>query len=201
MRDFSVTIFGVGKVGSTIAFSCILKDVCESIDIIDTDLVSLVSQHSDLLQAKETHNRRTKIAMPIEPRESDVYVICAGERRGTNKCSREVLYKENFTVVKPILEQIKKVRKENSLVLMVTNPSTELSKLALDYVPLVFPCGNLIDNARLRLCRVQGPHEKPDIEQKCLDVVNGKGYTNFAIATEVLVRINQWRSGLNCLYL
>ena len=201
MRDFSVTIFGVGKVGSTIAFSCILRDACDSIDLIDTDLKGLVSQHSDLLQAKETHRRRIRVALPIEPRESDVYVICAGNRRGTNKGTRNVLYKENFTDVKAILERIKKVRKENSLVLMVTNPSTELSKLALDYVPLVIPCGNMIDNARLRLCRVQGPHEKPDIEQKCLEVVNGKGYTNFAIATEVLLRIKQWRSGLDCLYL
>ncbi len=201
MRDFSVTIFGVGKVGSTIAFSCIIKELCDSIDLIDTDYERLASEHSDLVQAKETYKKRISVALPIEPRESDVYVICAGNRRGNDKGSREVLYIKNRETVIRILEKIKKVRKENSLVLMVTNPSTQLSKDALDYVPLVIPCGNLIDNARLRLCKVQGSHEKPDIEQKCLDVVNGKGYTNYAITTEVLLRIIQWQRGLDCLYL
>ena len=112
MRDFSVTIFGVGKVGSTIAYSCILRDLCDNLDLIDTDSGRLISEHSDLIQAKETHKRRIKLAMPIEPRESDVYVICAGNRRGDKPGLRHTLYQENKKIVIPILEQIKKVRKD-----------------------------------------------------------------------------------------
>jgi malate/lactate dehydrogenase len=136
---------------------------------------------ADLKQAAEVMRKRIAIEEAEEPRESDLYVICAGKSSN----DRESLFEANKEVVEPYLRQISRVRKEGSILFMVTNPSTALSKVALDYMPYVFPIGNMLDNARLRLCHISSPHEKPEVQKKYLEVKEGKGYTNWAVASEV----------------
>lgn len=196
-----VTIYGVGHVGSAVAFGCIREAIAPAdvnqLDLIDTDVKKLYSEYSDLVQAAEVFRRKIEICLPVKPRPSDIYVISVGGGLPRHKnYDRTLLYQENIDVVMPIIKEIKEVRHENSLVLMVTNPSTMLTETAIREVPLIFPIGNMLDNARLRLTKVEGSHEKPNIQKKFAEVKDGKGYTNWACACEVLMRISQWGRAL-----
>lgn len=177
-----ITIIGIGNVGSAIAFGLVLTENDFEMDLIDTDKKKLNGEIADLEQAIEVLHRSIKIEPREEPRESDYYIICAG------KCGndREALYNGNRKTILPYLEAIARVRNENSWILMITNPSGRLSQLALEYVPLVIPIGNRLDNARLRLCRANSRHEKPDIQARYREVADNKGWTAFGVASEVI---------------
>jgi malate/lactate dehydrogenase len=194
MRSFGVTIIGAaGNVGTAISFGLLWGEMLVSnLDLIDIDDKKLQGEISDLRQAIEIKGLpRMKIESIIDPRESDFYVICAGK----SSDNRESLYETNLPIINHYMAKIAEVRKEDSIVLMVTNPSTRLTKVALDYVPYVIPIGNMLDNARLRLCKVNGSHEKPDIQKKYLETKNGKGYSNWAVSTEVISVIHDFIYG------
>jgi malate/lactate dehydrogenase len=159
--------------------------------MIDIDKAKLRGEIADLKQAAEVMRKRITIEEAEEPRESDLYVICAGKSSN----DRESLLEVNREIVEPYLRQISKIRKESSILFMVTNPSTALSKIALDYMPYVFPIGNMLDNARLRLCQISSPHEKPEVQKRYIEVKEGKGYTNWAVASEVAELIQKIRHG------
>lgn len=190
-----VCIIGAaGHVGSAIAYACVLHPRLSdelTLYLLDIDEKKLKSEAADLQQAMEVLHSNAKIIPTLEIPESDCYVIAAGK----NGADREALYEENKKIIENYMPEISRKLHENSLVLIVTNPSTRLAQLALNYVPLVIPIGNLLDNARLRLCKVSGSHEKPDIQAKYLEVNEGKNPA-FAPATECLVRILQWESVL-----
>lgn len=194
-----ITIFGLGHVGSAVAFGCLNgyshANITE-LDLIDTELHKLYSEYNEFIQGAEVLKKDIEVCTPVTPRESDIYVITVGKGLPNKNYSRTLLFSDNCKIVSPIIKEIKEVRHENSLVLMVTNPSTELSKIALNDIPLVFPIGNMLDNARLRLTKVEGSHEKPNIQKKFALVKGGKGFTNWACACEVLTRIGQWGRAL-----
>jgi malate/lactate dehydrogenase len=172
----------MGFVGSAVAYTLLhIPICCEEIDMIDIDKAKLRGEIADLKQAAEVMRKRITIEETEEPRESDLYIICAGK----SSQDRESLLEANKEVVEPYLREISRVRKEGSILFMVTNPSAALSKIALDYMPYVFPIGNMLDNARLRLSQINSPHEKPEVQKKYLEVKEGKGYTNWAVASEV----------------
>jgi malate/lactate dehydrogenase len=182
----------VGHVGIVIAFGCVMHPSLSDdliLYLLDIDNKKLIGESADLQQAVEILHSSAKIIPTNDIPEADVYVIAAGRSLD----DRESLYEENKKIIENYLPEISRKRHENSLVLMVTNPSTKLAQLALNYVPLVIPIGNLLDNARLRLCKATGSHEKPDIQAKYLEVRENKGWTAFAPATECLIRILQWK--------
>jgi len=188
------TIIGCGHTGSQIAFSLVLTEDNFSLDLIDTDKKKLYGEMADLKQASEVLHKNIKIESAEEPRESDFYIISCGKSGN----DRESLFKENRVIILPYLAMISRARKEDSWVMMVTNPSGRLSQLALDYIPLVIPIGNRLDNARLRLCQVNASHEKPNIQMKYYEVAVNKGYTAFGVTAEV-IQLLKYSIGLNSL--
>lgn len=177
-----IEIIGLGHVGSQIAFGLVLLEDNFSLDLIDIDKKRLYGEMADLKQAVEVLRKDITIESVEEPRESDFYIICCGK----SGSDRLALYEENRKIIFPYLQAIARERKEDSWTLMVTNPSTKLSQLALEHFPLVIPIGNKLDNARLRLCKVNAPHEKPNIQMKYYEVAVNKGWTAFGVASEVI---------------
>jgi len=189
----TVTVFGLGRVGSQVAYQLLMSDqIFYEIDLIDTDERTLTGQYNDLLQANEIIDAHTRINCPNKVKASDCFVICAGSRIQHGN-DRKLLLKKNTKIIKEIVHDIAKVRNDDSITLMVTNPSTELTKIALDYIPNVLPMGNMLDNARLRLCNVSGSHEKPCINSQYELVKENKGYTSFGITSEVIKTIRRFK--------
>jgi L-lactate dehydrogenase len=189
----NITICGIGRVGSAIAFGLVLTENDFELDLIDIDKKKLCGEIADLEQAVEVLHKNIKIEIVENPRESDYYIICCGK----SGSDRESLYEHNKDIILPYLEMIARVRKENSWVLMVTNPSGRLSQLAMEYTPLVIPIGNKLDNARLRLFKVISRHETPEIQDKYREVAINKGYTAFAPASECLSIIQRLNRGFD----
>lgn len=181
-------IGGAGKVGSQVAFGLIILNDCFKLDLIDIDKKRLYGEMADMKQAAEVLRKQITIENVEEPRGSDYYVICAG-RSGSDRLA---LYDDNKKIILPYIQMIARERYEESVVLMVTNPSTKLTQMALDYLPLVIPIGNKLDNARLRLCQVNASHEMPSIQAKYSEVAINKGWTAFGVAAEVISNI-RWR--------
>lgn len=190
-----ITILGVGNVGSAVAFIVALHpELSENLKLflLDTDEKKLKGEVADLQQAVEILHSNADVMAVRDIHESDIYVFCMGK----NGSDREELYNANKPIAEEYLKRIAEVRHENSIVLMMTNPSHRLSQIALEYVPLAIPIGSLLDNARLRLCKATGTHERPEIQKKYMEAKEGKGYTNFAPATECLIRILQWKQAI-----
>ncbi|RLG45339.1 MAG: hypothetical protein DRN81_02110 [Thermoproteota archaeon] len=195
----SVTVFGLGKVGSQIAYQLAMDNHFGPIYLIESDEKTLEGHYNDLVQSIEVYNSDSymqygndRLVCPTKPIPTDFYIICAGTRIEHGN-DRTLLFNKNKDIVEEILTMIAKVRKEDSITFMVTNPSTELTKLALDYIPNVLPVGNKVDNARLRLTKVSGSHEKPKINEQYKLVKDNKGYTNFAVTTEVMEILRRFR--------
>lgn len=176
------TVLGSGHVGSAISFSLVLTQNDFELDIIDIDKKKLNGEIADLEQAVEVLHKNIKVDSRDEPRESDYYIICCGKSGN----DRESLYENNRLIILPYLEIIARVRKENSWIFMVTNPSGRLSQLALEYSPLVIPIGNKLDNARLRMFKVISRHEKPEIQDKYREVSINKGFSQWGVTAEVI---------------
>jgi malate/lactate dehydrogenase len=190
----SVTVIGCGAVGSQIAYGCILHPKLSVLQLrlVDIDEKRLNAEVADLKQAAEIlHNYFVQVEATSEIKESDIFVIAAGR----SSDDRESLYEFNKPIVENYMAKISKVCHERSMVIMVTNPSTQLAQLALNYIPFVIPAGSMLDNARWRLCKVAGSHEKPNIQQKYHEVKDGKGHTAFAPATEAINLILRWCEG------
>jgi L-lactate dehydrogenase len=176
------TICGIGHIGSAISFGLVLLENNFQLDLIDIDKKKLIGEIADLEQAVEVLHKNIKIESVEEPRESDYYIICCGK----SGSDRESLYEHNKEIILPYLETIARIRKEDSWILMVTNPSGRLSQLALEYNPLIIPIGNKIDNARLRLFKVISRHETPEIQDKYKEVAINKGFTQWGVTAEVI---------------
>lgn len=185
-------VIGCGNVGTAICYGLLLKNSFHTIHMIDIDKIRLKAEVADLTQAARVLGSKVEFEAIEEPREADFYILVCG-RAGDD--DRTKLYETNAPIIEEYSAKIAKVRHEKSVILIVSNPSTRLAQDALRHNPVVIPIGNRLDNARLKMCRASGAHEKPDIQGKYLDVKEGKGYTSFAPASEVLKIISEFGYG------
>lgn len=152
-----ISIIGMGKSGSAIAFSLLHSVKIDELVLSDKikDLVN--GEAIDLNHAKVALSPETKITVmeDIEQtKDSDIVIITAGKARmpGDNK-KREDLFEVNKEIIKPICENIAKYS-PNSYLIIVTNPSTQMGKVALEASGFpkerVIAMDNQLDTARLK---------------------------------------------------
>jgi len=191
-----IQIFGMGHVGSLLAYRC----ACEFDSLVyinDIDKEKLQSEEADLQQACLVEHLPSEVRLSNMVEEADIYVICANApKKASAPDDRMELLAANAPIVMDIAHEIAKVRKEMSMTLIITNPSHTLAAEALDIIPFAVPTGNLLDNARLRMCRATGQHERPSIQEKYDLVKSGKGYTQFGAISEAVVYIRGYINGL-----
>jgi malate/lactate dehydrogenase len=196
-ESMKITIIGMGNVGSLTAFSCLMQhDMIIDLDLIDINQVKAKSEAADLLQAAEVQGIKRDIHIVDSPKESDIYIIALGSPLRDGSTDRISKYDSYKGIITDYAEMISRVRKEHSTLLIVTNPSTMLATDAMRHLPFVIPVGNLLDNARYRLCCVSGSHEKPDILKKYLEVKSGKD-TQFGVVSEIMQYIMWHHQGFH----
>ncbi len=149
----SIAIIGSGDVGSTIAYTLLLKNLARSITLIDIDEKRCRGQLLDLsdsvLQSKVTH---LTIGTYTDAQAADIIIICAGARqlRGQTRVS---LLQINKKIIQQILKQITPVKKD-ACIIMVTNPVDVLTHLAVSLSKLpanrVLGSGTILEGVRLR---------------------------------------------------
>ncbi len=148
-----ITFVGAGRVGSTTAFSVLLKGLADEIVIIDLNKELAEGEALDLLHAtpfvKKTSIRSEDYAAMDG---SDFVVISAGAAQKPGE-SRLDLAERNAGIISGISEKISKYAPE-SLVLVLTNPVDVLSHVAWKATGFsserVMGSGTVLDTARLR---------------------------------------------------
>ena len=148
-----VAIVGAGFVGSTFAYSLLIRSLVSEIVLIDADRDRAEGEAMDLSQG-------LSFLEPVDVRagdypdcgDSDIVVITAGGARKSGQ-SRLELAKENFTLMREIVSKITEYN-EKCILLVVTNPLDVMTYTALkfsDYAQTkVIGSGTVLDTARLR---------------------------------------------------
>ncbi len=161
-----IQIIGVGAVGSAIAFGILLYkrfgflSSYSKLYITDINENKLKSELLDIRRVKEILSVRDLVIDKTKNiREVDVYIICAGHKRALLEPDQE-LYERNIILIGGIMKRIP-VHKDT---IMVTNPSKMFAeKFGTKYVG-----------------------DRCDKISPGADIIKGKGFTNWGIASEVL---------------
>jgi malate/lactate dehydrogenase len=183
----AIQVFGIGNVGSAVVNNLILKSIGGVIYITDIDYKRLSCEYLEFKSMLRIMDSHQQVEMSGDVMHARIYVICAGvNSKGFE--SRDEMLSMNKSIVESILHKIAEVN-SRAIVLMVTNPSGELSKLAHDYVSHVIAIGNRLDNARYKDSHLYGKHENPVDYYK--SIIDGKGYTSWGVASEVIQAISE----------
>jgi len=169
---FSVSVIGLGRVGSVLCSSIILSGVADKLYIYDKNIDIMLGNREDLMDMSFFVNGSIDIEIGVG--ESDVYVITAGKPR---KAGGKFDYKTNFKIVKECVELCGK----NKTILVATNPVDEICrKLKGMYDDrTIIPVGKLLDSEReFRTGR--------DSEDVANYILRTKGYTNFGCVGEII---------------
>ena len=148
-------IGGGGLVGSSTAFALQCGGVVSSICLIDANADLAAGQALDLLHgASLVADQRIYAGDMSEVATSDVVVITAGLRRKPDE-SRLDLINRNVDLFTGILDQMKAAKiKENTYVIVVSNPVDVLTYLAVKRLGLawqrVIGLGTVLDTTRFR---------------------------------------------------
>lgn len=148
-----VTIIGAGMVGSTIAYSLVLRDTVEEIALIDTNDKLATSQVMDLQHAVPFAGATTvKVGTYADCADSTVVVITCGAAQKPGE-TRLDLVQKNAAIIRGIVPQVFAANPD-AVIVMVTNPVDVLTYLAVQMYPdkknQIIGSGTILDSARLR---------------------------------------------------
>ncbi|HEY7772713.1 MAG TPA: lactate dehydrogenase [Marinagarivorans sp.] len=150
-----VSVIGVGKVGSTLAFILSLKNVIRELVLVGRNQQSVLGDVLDLRHGQLFVDVPTKIiAGTVEDTAgSDIIAICASVPTPPNMHDRMMLANGNVALLKDLLPPLAKAS-PNAKILIVSNPVDVLVHFAIRYSGFpperVFGTGTLVDSARFR---------------------------------------------------
>jgi L-lactate dehydrogenase len=148
-----VAIVGAGSVGTTLAYSLLIRGLVSQIVLIDSDKERVEGEAMDL-------SHGLPFVEPVEIRageysdceNADIVVITAGSARKSGQ-SRLELAGENFALMRQVVSKITEYNRK-CILLMVSNPLDVMTYAALKLsgFPMnrVFGSGTILDTARLR---------------------------------------------------
>ncbi|MDI3473122.1 MAG: L-lactate dehydrogenase [Thermotogaceae bacterium] len=148
-----VSIIGAGRVGTSIAFSLLHREIVNEMVIIDKDRNRAEGEVLDLYHSTPMFNRCDIYSGDFENiSNSDFVVITAGASQKPGE-TRLDLTKRNVAIMKEIATGIREYSK-NSIVINVTNPVDVLTYVLWKELNLpekrVIGTGTILDTARFR---------------------------------------------------
>lgn len=149
-----ISIIGAGAVGSTIAYTLMVKKLASEILLVDINKEKEegeVWDISDGLSFSEIEN--INAGNFSDTKDSDIIILTAGLAQKPDE-TRIDLVKKNKEIVKSIMKEIGAIQ-SNCIILVISNPVDILTYLVQELSGLphnqVFGTGTTLDTARLRL--------------------------------------------------
>ena len=161
-----VLIAGLGKLGSTVAYTLMLKLPVEK--LILYDIKDLSGDIMDLENASFFNN----IEVTTKVESVDYLIICAGTPR---KNKDDDLYEANKKVFLDIYENLSDILDEKTTVIIMTNPVERITELARRTIPEDV---KVVNPEEILLKMRKG-------KELGWDIVKTKGYSNFGPAMSV----------------
>lgn len=150
-----ISIVGAGHVGSTLAYTLMLKDLADNLVLIDQIIPKAECDAQDLTHALSF----TDHIIPItggdinKSKNSDIIIITASVPWQHEFTSRFDLGPGNIRLFENILPQLSKLS-PNAILIVITNPLDIMTYFAIKYTGYpqerVLGVGTLIDSARFR---------------------------------------------------
>jgi len=153
MIHTKIAIIGAGAVGTTTAYSLMLRNLAAEIILVDRDETRCEGEILDLSDAlsfsKASQIKRGTIE---DAKKSDIIVICAGARQKPGQ-KREELLEINKKIITLIIHDLKPIN-PNAIIIVVTNPVDLMTYYAQKASDLpktrVFGTGTFLDTQRIR---------------------------------------------------
>lgn len=148
-----IAIFGAGRVGASTAFALQMRGIGREVVLVDVREEVAKGEALDLLHgSSEAYPQAFKWGEEAAEG-ADVFIVTAGVRREPNE-SRLSLIQRNLDIFRDILLRIGKLKREDSLLVVVSNPVdvlTYFAHLEGNFPPgKVIGLGTLLDTLRLR---------------------------------------------------
>jgi len=149
------SIIGVGHVGSTLAYTLVLKGLTNELVLVDRNLEKATSDAYDLIHslAFTDHVMNIKAGNMDATKNSDVIVITLSVPWNSSFKTRNDLAPGNINLLKKVLPDLKRLSPE-AVYLIITNPVDVITYYAIQVAGLnpdkVLGIGTLIDSARFR---------------------------------------------------
>lgn len=147
-----IAIIGAGAVGSTIAYSLILKNIPADVLLVDTNEKRCRGEILDL-QDIQSYNQTCGISAGLfkDARDANIIIIAAGARQEVGQ-SRMDLIATNKEVITQICNQLIPLRSD-AIILMISNPvdilTTHAQRMLNISTNRIFSSGTLLDTQRL----------------------------------------------------
>lgn len=153
MKHSKIAIIGAGVVGSTTAYTLLLKTITAEIILVDIDQTRCHGEILDLSDAMFFNGTSVvRSGTPQDAAQADIIIIAAGKPQKPGETRLELLA-TNKKVISDIFTSIKPTNPQ-AIIIMVTNPLDPLTMLAqkLSGLPThqVFGTGTFLDTLRLR---------------------------------------------------
>ena len=148
-----VGILGAGFVGSTTAYTLVLKSLASEIVLIDLNEAKAEAEALDVLHAAAL-NSPCKVHQGsfTDLQNSDVVIISVDAQKPLSSDAFDVL-DSNKAIMKKIVPEIVKYA-PNCIILVATNPADIITKIVLDFSQFpkerVIGAGTVLDSARFR---------------------------------------------------
>lgn len=153
MKHSTVAVIGIGAVGSTIAYTLILRNIVSEIILIDIDekkCMGEVKDLSDVLPFSSASN--VKHGIYSDAKKADIIIISAGKAQKPGQ-TRIDLLKANKQIFKAILDNLTGIN-PNALIIVVANPLDLLTWYAHQHLAVarsqIFGMGTFLDTQRLK---------------------------------------------------
>ena len=148
-----IVVIGAGAVGSTIAYSLMIKNLTSDITLVDVNKEREQGEVMDISDALSFSETSTINAGDYDSvKDADIIILTAGAAQKDGE-SRLDLITKNKNIINSIFKEIKEIKK-SAIILVVSNPVDILTYLVQEIVDLpksqVFGTGTALDSARLR---------------------------------------------------
>lgn len=180
----TIAIIGTGAVGTTVAFACLMRNLCAHILLVDVDQTRCQGEAMDLADALSFSESSSVSQVTLEQAAcADIIIITAGKPQKEGQARTELL-DCNKAIIKSIFGRLKP--NPNAICIMVTNPVDALTDYAQTLCDLpkeqIFGSGTMLETARLRNLISQRVH----IAQESIHVyiIGEHGESGFAVFSQ-----------------
>jgi len=153
-KDIKIAVIGAGLVGSTIAYTLVMKNLAAEVILVDINEAKEEGEVMDINDALSfVETGKIRGGSYQDAATADVIVITAGLPQKSGDQSRLELVNKNKEILKSIFDQIKPLNPEVKIV-VVSNPVDIMTYYAQEFSGLprnqVFGTGTSLDTSRLR---------------------------------------------------
>ena len=154
-RRMKISVIGVGKVGSTLAFALSQRNFIRELVLVGRTREATLGDALDIAHAQSFVEVPTRVvAGTVEDTAgSDIIAVCASVPTPPKMADRATLGPENVKLLRALLPPLVQ-RSPRAILVMVSNPVDALTYYAIQFTgwptERVIGSGTLIDSARLR---------------------------------------------------